>query len=89
MLLHKWIITTYPGIVHSYVQYGDTDSFHPLTLDCTVPTSIDKEHLNKLTTVVTYYTHYKILDGTYATISFGLSKHVQVNAIIGIHTIQV
>ena len=88
MLLHQWIITSYPGIVHSYVQYNDTKSFHSLSLDCAVPTSIDNEHSNKLTAVVTYYTRYKLQDGTNATISFGLGKHVQVNAIIGLPTIR-
>ena len=88
MLLHHWIITTHTEIVHSYVQYDNSNYLNPLSLDCAVLTSHDFDNANKLTAVVTYITQYRLPDGTNAKISFGLGKHVQVNAIVSLPTIR-
>ena len=33
LLLHQWIITSYPEIVKSYQKFDDPDDFDPLLLD--------------------------------------------------------
>ena len=82
--LHQWIITTYPSIVKSYEVYNDDNAFNPLTLDFAVPTESSSATSNQLTSVVTYFTRYKLPNGELATISFGLGQNVLVNAIIGL-----
>ena len=67
LALHQWLITNHPSLVHSYEECNDANPFHPLMLDCAVPTADAKESLDgKLTAVVTYYTRYKMHDGSQA-----------------------
>lgn len=35
-LLHTWIITTYPEIVHSCEHHDDVKPFEPISLDCAI-----------------------------------------------------
>ena len=39
LILHQWIITTYPEIVDSYEQYDDENSFQPITPNFAIPAS--------------------------------------------------
>ena len=58
-------------------------------MDVAVPTDDADNNLdNQLTAVVTYKTRYTMADGTNATLSFGLGKDIQVNAIIGLPQIK-
>ena len=88
LLLHQWIITTYPDIVDSYEHFNDKQPFHPIELDCAVLNSDFKKNCNKLTAVVTYKTRYCDQSGKMITISFGLGESVSVNAIIGLPTLK-
>ena len=84
LLLHKWIITKYPKIVHSYEEYCDNNPFQPIALDCAVPVSKSDTTSNKLTAVVRYKTRYTDPEGNNLMIAFGLGESVSVNAIIGL-----
>ena len=88
LLLHQWIITTFPQIVKSYQQFDDLHGFEPLILDCAVPIETSDPLSGKLTAVVEYYTWYVTADNKPVTIAFGLGKTVLVNAIIGLPTIK-
>ena len=88
LLLHQWIVTSFPKIVKSYHQFDDSNPFDPLLLDCAVPIAHDDSLSDKLTAVVTYYTQHKTADGEPVIISFGLGKSVLVNTIVGIPTIK-
>ena len=88
LLLHQWIMTTYPDIVDSYEHFNDDNPFQPIELDCAVPNSDSKQNRNKLTAVVTYKTRYCNLDGKPMNISFGLGESISVNAIIGLPTLK-
>ena len=89
LLLHQWIITNHPDIVESYEEYNDAKPFVPLRLDVAIPTNDADNNLdNQLTAVVTYKTRYRMADGTNATLSFGLGKDIQVNAIVGLPQIK-
>jgi len=80
LLLHMWIITTYPEIVESYEQFDDAVPFQPIMLDCAIPASEAEKDTGKLSAVVTYKTQYKKSDGSMMTISFGLGEAIKVNA---------
>ena len=69
-LLHMWIMTTYPEIVHKYERYDDVVAFQPITLDCAIPISDAKKDKGKLLSIVTYKTRYCKKDGTMMTLSF-------------------
>ena len=85
LALHQWVITNHPDIVDSYEECNDANPFHPLMLDCAVPTADSKESLDgKLTAVVTYFASYKLKDGSPALLKFGLGKDIKVNAIVGL-----
>ena len=85
LLLHQWMITNHPEIVISYEEYTDSNPFTPLKLDCAIPTNEKDDNCDgQLTAVVTYRTRYLLPDGTNATVTFGLGKDIQVNAILGI-----
>ena len=88
LLLHQWIITSYPHIVDSYEQYNDNLPFQPIELDCAIPNADSKDYCNRLTAVVTYNTHYRKPDGTNMKLSFGLGESISVNAIIGLPTLR-
>ena len=84
LLLHQWIITTYPSIVLSYEHFDDSNAFCSLGLDCAVP-SVDADKVEKkLTAVVTYKTRYTDNYSKPITLSFGFGKAIKVNAIIGL-----
>ena len=84
LLLHQWIITTYPSIVLSYEQFDDSNAFCSLGLDCVVPSADADKVEKKLTAVVTYKTRYTDNYGKPITLSFGLGKAIKMNAIIGL-----
>ena len=85
-LLHMWIMTTHPEIVHSYECYADSVPFQPISLDCDVPISPSTMNINQLSSVVIYKTRYQKVDGSMLTLSFGLGEHILVNAIVRLHT---
>ena len=72
LLLHMWIITTYPSIVECYKQYDDAIPLQSIMLDCAIPASDAEKDTGKLSVVVTYKIRYKKSDGNMMTISFGL-----------------
>ena len=82
LLLHMWIITTYPSIVESYEQFDDAVPFQPIMLDYAIPASEVEKDTDKFSTVVIYKIRYKKSDGNIVTISFGLSEVIKVNAIL-------
>lgn len=85
ILLHQWMVTNYPEIVVSYEEYTDFNPFAPLKVDCAIPTNDENNNCDgQLIAVVIYRTRYILPDGTNATITFGLGKDIQVNAILGI-----
>ena len=88
LLLHQWIMTTYPHIVHSYEQFDDNVPFQPIELDCAIPNAESKQNCNRLTAVVTYITNYRKPDGSNMKLSFGLGESISVNAIIGLPTLK-
>ena len=51
-------MTVHPNIVASYERFDDKDSFQLITLDCTVPSSIDDKNSRKFSAVVTYMKRY-------------------------------
>ena len=53
-LLHMWIMTEYPEILHSYKRYDDDSPFQPITLDYAVPSSAAKKGSCNLSVVVIY-----------------------------------
>ena len=76
-------------MVVQYEECNDNRPFTPLGLDCAIPTADAANSLDgKLTAVVTYATRYKLPNGEYATVKFGLGKDITVNAIVGIPTIK-
>ena len=86
LLLHMWIITTYPDIVLSYEQYNDANSFQPITLDCAIPASEVEKESGKLSAVITYKTRYCDKDGKIIPTPFGLGELITVNATINLPT---
>ena len=84
--LHQWIVTTYPTIVASFEQFDNANPFHPIGLNCAVPSANANAITNKLTAVVIYKTWYTDIDNKPVTLSFGLGKAITVNAIIGFPT---
>ena len=93
LLVHQWIISNHPSIVAEYCQFDDSNPFEPISLKCAIEkdgSNIDnkKELDNCLTAVVRYKTPYSFENGTPVTISYGLGKHVAVNAIIGLPTLR-
>ena len=88
LLLHQWIMTSYPHIVDSYEQFDDNVSFQPIELDCAIPNAESKQNCNRLTAVVTYITNYIKPDGSNMKLSFGLGESISVNAIIGLPTLK-
>ena len=88
LLLHEWIMTTYPEIVCSYEQFDDENPFEPLRLACAVSIEDVTATYGQLTSIVTYHTQYKNKDGDAIKLSFGLGAEVAVNAIIGLPTLR-
>ena len=88
LLLHQWLMTNHPSIVHKYEEYRDPDPFEPLSLDGAVPNPTSNNVSNKLTSVVTYRTQYTSNKNKPVTMSIGLGESIQVNAILGIPQIQ-
>ena len=88
LLLHQWLITTHPKIVHRYEQFDNTNPFQPIHLLGAINTDdlTDFDH-GKLTAVVTYKTRYTDTHGKPMLLSFGLGKSVAVNALIGLPTL--
>jgi len=86
LLLHQWIITTYPSIVLSYEQFDDINASCPLGLDYVVPPAGADKVEKKLTAVVTYKTRYTENYSKPIALSFGLGKAIKVNAIISLPT---
>ena len=86
LILHQWIMTTYPAIVANYEQFDDVNPFKPIELDCAVPSADAEAIANQLTAVVAYKTRYQKEDGTPVTLSFGLGTAIKVNVIIGLPT---
>ena len=88
LLLHQWIITSFPQIVHKYEHFNDELPFQPIELDCAIPNADSKKDCNRLTAVVSYKTRYLKPDGTNMTLEFGLGESISVNAIIGLPTLK-
>jgi hypothetical protein len=88
LLLHEWIMTTYPEIVCSYEQFDDENPFEPLRLACAVSIEDVTATYGQLTSIVTYHTQYKNKNGDAIKLSFGLGAEVAVNAIIGLPTLR-
>ena len=93
LLVHQWIISTFPSIVVEYCQYNDANPFEPLSLKCDIDTDntetfFNKQYNNCLTALVTYKTAYTFEDGSPVTLTYGLGKHVAVNAILGLPTLR-
>ena len=79
--LHKWIITTNPDIVESYIQFDDENPFDPIRFNFAF--SEEKSDLKGgLTSLVTYKTCYKDAFKN-LLLSFILVKDVAFNSIIG------
>ena len=87
LLIHMWIITISPEIVHIYEHHSDVNPFQPILLYCAIPTADAALDKNKLTAVITYYTRYVDCDGNKLKLSFGIAESIAVNAIIGLPTI--
>ena len=88
LLMHEWIMTTYPGIVCSYEKFDDENPFEPLSLACAVSIEDLTATYGQLTSVVTYHTQYRDEKGASIKLSFGLGAEVAVNAIIGLPTLR-
>ena len=88
LLVHQWLMTTYPHIVAEYIQYDDIKPFEPLQLHCAINDLEKMESLHgKLTAVVRYRLRHT-QNGKPAVISFGLGAGIEVNSIVGLPTIK-
>ena len=79
LLLHQWLMTNHPSIVHKYEEYRDPEPFEPLSLDGAVPNPTSNNVSNKLTSVVTYRTRYTSNENKPVIMSIGLGESIQVN----------
>ena len=82
LLLHMWIITTYPAMLLSCEQYDDVSPFQPITLDYAISAYEAEKNTGKLSDIVTYKTRYNDKEGNMLILSFGLEESVTVNAIL-------
>ena len=90
LLLHQWIITTYPQCVAEYIEHTDNDPFQPIQMQVAVddPNSLTTPDIGKLTAVVRYHTPYTFADGSPMLLSFGLGVDVAVRSLIGLPTLR-
>ena len=86
--VHQWLMKTHPHLVTEYIQYDDTNHFRPLQLACDVKNYENVLSIyGKSTAVVHYWMRCKV-DDEFIIISFGISKDVVVNSIIGLPTLR-
>ena len=92
LLVHKWIMTSFPHIVAEYLEYNDTESFNPIQLLCAVEdeqrNNSRDDNKGKLTAIVRYWTQYKNKDGSREVISFGLGEDIAANSLLGLPTLK-
>ena len=91
LLLHQWIITTYPACVAEYTQFdNDNNEFHPIQLQVSINNSDTPTQSGAgiLTTMVKYYPPYTSADSQSIILSFGLGDDLLVQSIIGLPTLQ-
>ena len=89
LLLHQYIMTTYPETVAEYIQYNDKEPFEPIRLECAVQDleRVENEQ-GKLTAIVRYLTPYTDTENKPILISFGLGSGVAVRSILGKPTLK-
>jgi hypothetical protein len=89
LTFHRWIITTYPEIVHSYEEFDDTHPFEAIKLVGAIsdPANFNEEAHGKLTAVVRYHMPYTDSDSSPTALCIALGSDVAVNTILGWPTI--
>ena len=92
LLVHKWIMASFPHIVAEYLEYNDAEAFNPIQLLCAVEDEQRGNNRNdnkgKLTAIVRYWTQYKNRDGSREVISFGLGEDITANSLLGLPTLK-
>ena len=87
LIVHQWLMTTYPHLVLEYTQYDDSIPFQPLQLSCAITDIERKESMHgKFTVLVRYHLRYQ-LQGVPVIISFGLGPDVAVTLTISLPTL--
>ena len=87
---HKWIVSKYPHLVHSFEQFDDSNPFEAIKLVGAVKDTSDlsaSDH-GKLTAVVRYHTPYEDDQGHPIQLNVALGDDVTVNTILGWPTIK-
>ncbi len=85
LLFHQWVVTTFPELVHSFVQFDDANPFEAIKLVGAVkdPADFDEETHGKLTAVVRYNLPYTDNDSHPIALCIALGADVSVNTILG------
>ena len=86
LILHQWIVTQYPEIVHSYEQFNNAQPLAPISLACAIPSSEPEKESSNLTAVVAYKIRYTNNDKQIWPFHLALGQAVKVNSIIGLPT---
>ena len=59
LLVHKWIMASFPHIVAEYLEYNDAEAFNPIQLLCAVEDehrdNNRKDNKGKLSAIVRYW----------------------------------
>ena len=79
LLLHQWIITTYPACFEEYTQFGENNTeFQPIQLQVAINNSdtTTQSDVRRLTAIVKYYTPYTSAYRQSILLSFGLGADV-------------
>ena len=85
LLVHKWLMTKYPEIVHCYEKFNDSNPIKPIMLEGALNMESAKEfEAVKLTATLTYKTSYNHSNVEPVRITLGLGATVSANAIIGL-----
>ena len=89
LTFHRWIITTYPELVHSYEEFDDAHPFEAIKLVGAIsdPANFNEEAHGKLTAVVRYHMPYTDSDSNPTALCIALGSDVSVNTILGFPTI--
>jgi hypothetical protein len=85
LLFHQWVITTYPELVHSFVQFDDSNPFEAIKLVGAIkdPDDFNEETHGRLTAVVRYRLPYTDDESNPVVLCIALGTDVSVNTILG------
>ena len=89
LTFHRWIITTYPELVHSYEEFDDAHPFEAIKLVGAIsdPANFTEEAHGKLTAIVRYHMPYTDRESSPTALCIALGADVAVNTILGWPTI--